>query len=240
MLFDDLHKFSAGSLQSLIQSLLRITLHVVVQFDDCLIEFLSLVQLLNNLLNFRSGRYSLACDWLARSSSTKRRQYLSTSGISCRCIHIGIKVLLRLIRTTRLRLLQNNADPFLDVRIGHWVLLDHPVIFPDSFALELDQFVQYSLDNSDTEVVVLSFVIVVDDGEIFVHDEDYLFSFQLSWHFFHDLGQFEQAFDDEAGEFGKGFVVSVLLEQFEQDAENVIWIAIVKQPEHGGVEIFDN
>lgn len=57
--------------------------------------------------------------------------------------------------------------------------LDHGIRLPYSLAFEFYDFVDQSLHNSDTQVIVLSFVLVVNNYKVLMYCEEKSFHLDL-------------------------------------------------------------
>ena len=79
------------------------------------------------------------------------------------------------------------------------MLLDDLVVFPNLIPLKLDNFIDQRFCDSCAQVVVLGLLVEGDCHQVLVDRNHKSFQVHLLDQFIHVLGQFEQAFDDQAG-----------------------------------------
>ena len=73
---------------------------------------------------------------------------------------------------------------------------------PNLFTLDRDQLMQHCLRDTNTHLIILCLVIVVDAKQILVNSQQYPVDLQHGCLLLDDLSQFEQALDHEAGQLG--------------------------------------
>ena len=181
---------SLGELQPLLHQAL-LPIKVGIRLDEfieplyCMSIIIAILQILNYLFHFKlSIHFAL----------------LSCLPLTSRLIYV-----IYIVYHTRTRFnilcqrFQNNLDPFLQVVVGFGMLLDDLVVFPNLIPLKLANFIHQRLCDSCAQVVVLGLLVEGDCHQVLVDRNHKSFQVHLLDQFIHIFGQFEQAFDDQAG-----------------------------------------
>lgn len=119
------------------------------------------------------------------------------------------------------------------------MVLDNSIWFPDFLLLELNNFVYQSLDDSNSEIIILGLIVMINSYKILMDSNQEFLHVHFFDEFIHDFAELEETFDDKSRKLGQGVVLFWFLQKAEEDAKNVSVIAVFKHPEHWRVQILE-
>lgn len=152
----------------------------------------------------------------------------------------GCRLRPSLPRVSKLKALNNNLDPLLDMVIRAWVVFDNGIALPNGLTFKLDNLIDECLDNSDSKIIILRPVIMVNDYQVLMDRYKELRHVQLLNKLVHYLVQFQKALNDEPVHLWEGVIILELFQKAKQGSEDVSVVTVFQHPDHRGVEVFEN
>ena len=117
------------------------------------------------------------------------------------------------------------------------MVLNDGIRHPNLFSLQLDNFIDQCFHNTNPQIVILCFTVVIYDRQVLMDSDEELLHIQLFDELIHYLAQLQETFDDQAGQLGQRWVILVFLQQTEQCAEDVGVLTILEHSQHRRVEV---